>query len=481
MLPALLAYCLFHIALRLWASPNIGTDDVEQALFAQGWSWGYNPAQPPLYTWLLMGLYALVGPGLLAHVVLKYALLGATYLCAWRVARRLVPEPMAGIAAASLLLLAGFAWGVHAGFTHSTLLSALLFATILAAMRAAEAGRIRDYLLFGIAAGLGLISKYSFGLFLVPLLIAMAIEPALRRRLLDWRMAAALVLAALVFLPHGLWMMAQPADYGATLAKVAGIGPGGSYFGNLARGLGSLGMATLVFLFPFWLLAGALLWPALRRRSDGASPWLRCLAWAAIIGLAGMAATAVLFQATYFKDRRMHAVLVTVPVLAVAWAARGDLARWRWRIWLGLLAVCLVGAVVGIVGQALFEARSCRNCRLQAPVPELARMIAERGFQGSGTILAGDEHLGGNLRLAFPAARTLVPQYGPWLPAAQPGQCLLAWSARAQGEELPEAIAAFARTRFGGVPSGAVQAIGLPLRGNASRIEPFRFVIAEHC
>src|SRR5271163_2723843 len=65
-------YLAAHAALRLWASPNIGTDEVEQALFAQSWSWGYNPRQPPLFTWLLLGAYKLFGASVLAHVMLKY-------------------------------------------------------------------------------------------------------------------------------------------------------------------------------------------------------------------------------------------------------------------------------------------------------------------------------------------------------------------------------------------------------------------------
>src|SRR5258708_25987240 len=63
----LAAYLAAHAALRVWASPNIGTDEVEQALFAQSWAWGYNPRQPPLFTWLLLGAYRIFGPGVLAH------------------------------------------------------------------------------------------------------------------------------------------------------------------------------------------------------------------------------------------------------------------------------------------------------------------------------------------------------------------------------------------------------------------------------
>ncbi|MEJ0068754.1 MAG: hypothetical protein WDO24_08550 [Pseudomonadota bacterium] len=80
----LAAYLVVHAVLRLWASPNIGTDEVEQALFAQTWAWGYNPRQPPLFTWLLLGAYRIFGPDVAAHVMLKYAALGIMYGCAYR-------------------------------------------------------------------------------------------------------------------------------------------------------------------------------------------------------------------------------------------------------------------------------------------------------------------------------------------------------------------------------------------------------------
>src|ERR1700754_1566663 len=94
---------LAHVVLRVWASPNIGTDEVDQALAAQAWSWGYEPRNPPLYTWLMMAFYAVLGPTTWAHIVLKYVLLTALYAFAYLCGRRLFATP--GHAALSALAL----------------------------------------------------------------------------------------------------------------------------------------------------------------------------------------------------------------------------------------------------------------------------------------------------------------------------------------------------------------------------------------
>src|SRR5258706_3615169 len=212
---ALAVYLLVHVALRWWASPNIGTDEVEQALFAQAWDWGYNPRQPPLFTWLLLSAYALVGPSLLAHLLVKYVALAAMYAAAYRCARRLIVEPaLAALATMALVLIYGFGWGVHTGVTHTLTMAALIFATLLALLRLVERRRALDYLLFGVATGVGLLTKYSFGLFVAPLLIAALLVGETRAALRDRRMLLALGAAALIFLPHGIWMLTSGNPYG---------------------------------------------------------------------------------------------------------------------------------------------------------------------------------------------------------------------------------------------------------------------------
>jgi hypothetical protein len=480
------AYLLVHFLLRWWASPNIGTDEVEQALFAQAWDWGYNPRQPPLFTWLLLGAYALVGPSLLAHLLVKYVTLAAMYAGAYRCARRLIAEPaLAALATMALALIYGFGWGVHTGVTHSLTLAALIFASLLALLRLVERRRALDYLLFGVATGVGLLTKYSFGLFVAPLLIAALLVADTRAALRDRRMALALGVAALIFLPHGIWMLTSGSPYGATLAELGAIGARPSWAENVAAGLASLAKAAALFLAPWWVIALAVFWPQWRRRGDPANAWGRVLALTLAIAVALLALTVLIGQVTYFKDRRMHAVLLVVPLLAFMALDRRPL-DWRRLRWLGAVIGGVVAiALLALVGQALFEPYSCRRCWLHMPLPAFEQAIRAAGFS-HGTIVTAEEHVGGNLRLAFPDARVLTPAYPTLDPPLRregggPGsQCVLAWHARLMGDAVPPPLAAFVGGRFKLAPAGTPVALDLPMLRRAGRTDRFAYLIVAN-
>jgi 4-amino-4-deoxy-L-arabinose transferase-like glycosyltransferase len=53
-------YFLLQLIIRLLISPNLELDEAEQLLLTQQLSLGYG-SQPPLYTWLLSGLFSLFG------------------------------------------------------------------------------------------------------------------------------------------------------------------------------------------------------------------------------------------------------------------------------------------------------------------------------------------------------------------------------------------------------------------------------------
>jgi 4-amino-4-deoxy-L-arabinose transferase-like glycosyltransferase len=478
---ALAAYVAAHVALRLWASPNLGTDDVEQALFAQFWAWGYNPPQPPLFTWLVLAAYAVFGTGVVAHMVVKYVTLGVTYALAYACARRLITSPpLAVLSTLSLLLIYGFGWGVHTGVTHSLVLSALVFASLLALMRVVETRRLLDYLLFGAAVGIGLLTKYSYGVFVAPLLAACLMVPSIRGAVLDRRMLVALGVAALIFLPHGIWMLTLGPNYRTTLAALGGVGARPSYLANVTTGLGSLIKATALFLTPFWIIALAIFAPLARAPAAPARPWLRALAWALAFALGALALTVLIAEVTYFKDRRMHAAVATAPLLLFVWLDHrpADARRLRW--FAGAVGAVVLVAGLALIGQALFEPYTCRRCWLHMPLPAFAQAIRQAGFE-RGTIVTAEEHLGGNLRLAFPDSRVLTPPY----PALDPppvgrGACLLAWHARTIGDAVPPQLGAFVAGRFKLSPAGAPTVVELPMLRRPGRLDRFAYLIVAN-
>jgi hypothetical protein len=77
--------------------------------------------------------------------------------------------------------------------------------SLLALTVALESGRWRDWLLLGLAIGLGMLAKYSMVFFGLALLVYAVVTPARRRLLLDPRPYGAALAALLVVLPNIVW------------------------------------------------------------------------------------------------------------------------------------------------------------------------------------------------------------------------------------------------------------------------------------
>jgi 4-amino-4-deoxy-L-arabinose transferase-like glycosyltransferase len=82
-------------------------------------------------------------------------------------------------------------------------MSCAMAASLWAFMRLVERGRIGDYLLFGGAVGLVLISKYGFAAFLIILVACALLQTTMRARLLHVRILAAVCIAAAIIAPFG--------------------------------------------------------------------------------------------------------------------------------------------------------------------------------------------------------------------------------------------------------------------------------------
>ncbi|MBS0384342.1 MAG: glycosyltransferase family 39 protein [Proteobacteria bacterium] len=470
----LFVYVVAHVLLRLWISPVLGTDEIEQALLANDWRLGYNPRQPPLYTWILLSGYAVFGRTLLAHVVVKYGVLAAMFVASYFAGRRLLKSPQrAALASYALVLLYNVGWGAHVGYTHSLLLSVFIFLTLWAPPRAFESKRTLDYVVFGMVLGFGFLTKFSFAVFLIPLLIACLLVAPLRAGLLNWRMLVSIAVAiAILALPLN-WMVHAPYAYVDVLRQVTGVDDRPSYFANVGEGLLSLGEGVLTFLAPFWL-AALIFWPTLRAKREGGSPWLRAM----LLGLGltfGVLIGAVLVaQVTDFKPRYMHPILIAAPLLFFFWIGHKPANPGAERWFAGVAAIFVVGVFAGLVGQALIEPSGCKNCWLQMPAPALAGELERQGL-GEGTILTENAHIGGNLRILLPRARVFSRDYG--MAEAAPtgrGQCLLIWDSRMRGQAAPEPLLRFLTDRFGGAPGyGPIVYVTEPLLRGGGRTDSF--------
>src|SRR5262249_27711250 len=174
----ILLWAGIHTLLRLSLSSTLTADDAREAVLAQSLQWGYQARQPPLYNWLVWGAFRVVGPGLLALTLLKYALLVLGFWLVYLTARRIVDDPrLATLATFALILLLPIGGTGHEALTHSVLVLAACAATVHALVRIADEPSPLAYTGLGVAVGLGLLSKFTYIPFLVALgLAALTVE-----------------------------------------------------------------------------------------------------------------------------------------------------------------------------------------------------------------------------------------------------------------------------------------------------------------
>jgi MFS family permease len=474
-------YIAAHIALRLWETPNIGKNDVQEAVAAQAWAWGYHPRNPPLHTWLLMSSYAVFGVSVLAHVVLKYLLVSLAFVFAFLCGKRVLStNAMAAFSALSLTLLTPFAWTVHTALTHTLLLAVMALATLWTALRLSADRSLVNYAWFGLALGLGFLAKYSFILFLAPLLAAMASERDLRAVLGDRRMLVALAVALVVFAPHGVWMLEARFDFVRFLAEKQQSEASAGYLADVGQGLANLSIGALSYAAPLLMLL-ALTWRAADARGDEqGSPWSRALPRITLFALAILVIDVLVLRATAFEERYFTFALLTLPLAVFAMLdLRRDLSSKFLPFWaIGLLVVAVIG-LGGLAGRASLAHRTCNRCWEEMATPALTQSLHRLGFE-RGTVVADHYNLAGNLRLAFPSARIYAANYDvPQPPAAPAGQCVLAWNARNAGDALPTFIVEFLSARGLQPPRGTPSFVEAPLRRSPDRMDRFGYWVVD--
>lgn len=418
----LLLYFAAHVVGRWWVSPALELDEAEQALWTQQLQWGYG-AQPPLYTWLQWGVFEVLGASVLSLSLLKNALLALAYAFVYLGAVTLMPAGLAALAAASMLLLPQIGWEASRDLTHSVLLTTLCAATLAVTLHLLRRPRPSLFLLGGLVVGLGMLSKYSYAGF-VAVLVAALVTGADTRRLLfnRWALTEAAI-AALVVLPHAMWLQDHWAlATSGTLDKMTGMATVGRGLA-WAQALGSLAVALLAFGGLWALTVGLLFGRAIRGRGapDRAASWDVRAFWCRY-GLAlGLLFVAMVLvgDVTRFKDRWMMPFLFLLPL--ALFSCSPSLA---WHPAVPRLRRVLTGVATAVVllmtARAPFHAWRDQPDELNEPVKELAQAVRQLGYTGTGTIVATDRALAGSLRLQFPAARVEVGGGKTALPVGRP-------------------------------------------------------------
>lgn len=431
--------------LRLALFPGTSEDDAEQLFYAQAFAWGYKDNQPPLYTWLVAAVERIVGSGLGAVTVVKFASLLSIYVFLTAAARKMLRDPLAaGLAGAAPVGLYYVGWDSVLNYSHSALMMALAALTLLLVARLVERARIVDYVLLGAAIGFGMLAKYNYALFLAGLLAGMFVHPALRPRLSAWPAALAAAVALLVVAPHGAWLIDHPPPGPDRGAVPIGIG----------LSLVSVVAAATVFLLPLLLFLPAFFPRAFRRLApdvrDG--PWLRFLE--AFLAVVMVAVVSGIFIRP--AEIRVHwlAVFLPVPLYVFLRAEAAGLSLSRLRAFAATISILALSVPFAMGAVAATAPAKCRKCNFQIPYGDLARDLRAQGFSG-GAVAALDypNQLAGNLRRYFPDSRFVSMRYMGFVPppSERAGKCLLVWPVAIEqpGLDTRQSVGAFAAETLG--------------------------------
>jgi len=205
----LIALAVGLLGWRVWLLPHLGitlyVDEAQYWTWAQQPAWGYY-SKPPGIAALIWLSTRLFGDGLLgvkALAMLCYPL--AAGVC-WAIAGRLYDRRTAFWSALAVLTLPIFSW---LGLFVSTDALLTLFWTLAlwAWLRALADDRWRDWLLVGLACGLGLEAKYTMAAFLIAGLAYLIVFE--RRRLTSAKPWAAAALALALLAPNIAWNVAH--------------------------------------------------------------------------------------------------------------------------------------------------------------------------------------------------------------------------------------------------------------------------------
>jgi 4-amino-4-deoxy-L-arabinose transferase-like glycosyltransferase len=423
----LLMYFTLQLILRVCISSSLDLDESEQMVLTQKLSWGYG-SQPPLYTWLQFGIFKFSGFTVFSLSLLKNILLFCTYLFTFLNARLITRSYACAVAAAaSLLFIPQIAWESQRDLTHSVLAATLVCATMFCFLQLREKRTLARYALFGACAGLGVLSKYNFALVLVALAFAAVSIPKFRAITLDWRMALAIVIATLIILPNALWAL-DHRDLALRSANKFRIQESSHWLSAVISGLKGLLVCSISFFAPLGILYGIIFWkrPATSEPAEK-NPYVSLLLRMLLVSYALIILAIVVFRISDVHDRWLQPILISSPLLAIAWLQRRlNATRLKWLV--AIAGIVMVLVTIALYGRILWAERMHRTQPWNRPYDTLAQQLKPTLAPVS-TVLTDTTLLAGNLRLNLPGKIFTTPELAGIFAPANSSPIALVWDA----------------------------------------------------
>lgn len=450
----ILCFFVAHLSIRLFGTSNFSVDETMTAIHTQRFHLVYLLRNPPMFDWLYFGLSRVIGGGLFTMQLLKTALVaGGAVFFYLAIKPHFLHRSALAAAVASYGATVFYGWELLQIYSHTNALVFALGFTFWAFMRVVDKRCTIDYALLGVGLGIGLLSKYLFGLFFLSLVIAALTTSRLRAAMVSWRFLLTLTIGLLVLSPllYGL-SGSVAAAWSAIGERVEG--PERAVWLPLA----DFFIQSAQFWLPFGAILGAGLafWPAASQIGVAAD----CDNGAAngddslylLLRNATLVATAAVFLSVIIFGTRITAGHYLVPVLSLLPAAA--LSHLDRRQLFPEVAVrkFLQGAFVLIAGIALVRFLfflfvsppfCVPRCILFVDYTPVVEML-DRSDGRQNVILSDDIHIASNLLRALMDSRVIVPTeaggLGVGVASSEQRNCDFVWfrDYRGQGERSLE-------------------------------------------
>jgi len=402
----IVGYFILQIVIRLLTTNIAVLDESEQIMLSQYFSLGYNE-QPPLYTWIQMGVFKLTGISIFGLSLLKNILLCLTYVFIYQLGILLMEDKMkASLSAVSLFLLPQMVWDAQVDQTHTVFLTTATSITVYLFFYIVkkEASWI-PFALLGLSSGVGLLAKYNFILVLIALGGVALYRLEYRKAFYKTPLLLSIAIAFCTVLPHFLWFLSHLDIATNRTVERMSVGHTENTFLNFFKGNGDLLLSIVAFLSPFWLFfilffKKGFAWKATTET--------KALILYGVIIFTFLFAMVSLSGTTHIKERWLQPYLVLFPLFLFLHVRTIEYKALSWYLKLCILAPIVVAMVV-LIRPFLIDVRG-KPTRAGYPFDSITHSILKQISSKDPLLIhAEDKYIGGNLKLFIPHALVITP------------------------------------------------------------------------
>lgn len=474
----LILFLALNLLLRSLIAPSLHGDGADILLFDQTLAWGYSE-QAPLFSWIFWLFSRVFGTGVVALGLLRGLLLGATVYLLYRIARSMLKDDtLAVLAAFSILLFPTFLR--RANFmTHSMLLSFFCAATFYCFLHLLQKGQWQHYLLLGGLAGLGMLSKHNYVIFLAALVSAALTLPPVRQRILNRRFLIAMALAGLIFLPHLLWLwqhrdaILSVYQHKMTREQISALLPFG-----LTRGTLDFFKSVLVLGGPLLLVLHLIF----RKERSNKPPvehndlQMALLLRTILSACAGLVLIVLVTQSRRFPERWLEPFFLLLPIYLFSLYMSSEISLRRMKRYVRLLLVMALIITSFRVAKIWHHYRHSGEVPMHFSFAEPARELIRQADSNT-VVVAEDPGLLGNLRPHLPNTACLATTHPSFCPeaTASADRYLIIWRV-SRGVRLLKSTLQMAQKQLGRELElkGAPQYIEAPPLVSGGKARPLR-------